>query len=292
MSAPSGFLLVDKPAGPTSAAVTRQLGHALNTKTGHLGTLDPMATGLLVVCVGNALKLVPYLQKGVKRYLAEITFGQATDTYDAQGEVTRIGPVPEDLQVRVRKALKRFSGDVLQKPPPFSAIRVDGSRLLKKARKGEAVELPDRPVTFYDVRVTNSRPSGIVLDVQCSAGTYIRSLAHDLGQAIRVPACLTALRRVESHPFHVDAAVSLDGLLSDAALPQSFVVPVEEYLPTLPRITLSPEEARSVHNGVALAGARVRAGTCLLMTEAGQLLALGESIPAEDRVKIRRVIAT
>ncbi len=292
MTAPSGFLLVDKPSGPTSAAVTRQLGHALGAKTGHLGTLDPMATGLLVVCVGNALKLVPYLQKGAKRYLAEITFGKATDTYDAQGEVTRIGPVPDDLQAHVRKALKRFSGDVLQKPPPFSAVRVDGSRLLKKARKGEAVELPDRPVTFYEIRITNSRPAGVVLDVQCSAGTYIRSLAHDLGKAIRVPACLSALHRVESHPFHVEGATALDDLLSDASPTHTFVVPVEDYLPTLPRVALSEAEVGTVTNGVSLTGARVRAGICLLMTPGGKLLALGESIPAEERVKIRRVIAT
>lgn len=292
MGTADGYLLVDKPVGRTSASVTRELGRLLDSKAGHLGTLDPLATGLLVVCVGKALKLVPYMQKGAKRYLAEVTFGRATETYDMEGKETRVAPLPEDLQARVRKGLRRFAGEMLQKPPPYSAIKVGGTRLLKLARQGVEVELPERAVTFYDIQVRNWRPDGVILDISCTAGTYIRSLAHDLGDAIKVPACLTSLRRLESHPFNVDEAVDLDEMLADNVPLATFVRPVEAYLPALPRIILTEAEAGTVRHGVSLPGARVRAGACLLMDGPERLVAIGESRPDEDRVKIRRVLAT
>lgn len=287
----SGYLLVDKPAGRTSASLTRELGRRMNARTGHLGTLDPAATGLLVVCVGKALKLVPYLQRGAKKYLAEITFGRATDTYDGEGEVTRTGKIPDNLQQRVRKGLKRFSGEVIQYPPAYSAVRVDGTRLHKLARQGAEVKLPERSVTFYDIQVRNWRPDGVILEVSCSAGTYVRSLAHDLGQAIKVPAHLSSLRRLESHPFKVDEAVEAEEFMQDSAPIASFVRPIEQFLPPLPRIQLTPAEAITVGHGVPLPGARVRAGACLLMDGPDRLVAIGESRPTEDRVKIKRVLA-
>jgi tRNA pseudouridine55 synthase len=292
MTPPSGYLLLDKPRGRSSAWVTRRIGHLAGAKAGHLGTLDPMATGLLVVCVGNALKLVPYLQKGTKRYLAEVTFGKATDTYDAEGNVTRTGKIPEDLHARVRKAIKRFSGTVLQAPPPYSAIKVDGERLYKRARKGEEVELKEREVTFYEVRILNLRADAVVLDVTCSAGTYIRSLAHDLGKAVRCPACLSSLRRTESRPFTVENAVSLEELEAGTLSLAEAVQPMERFLPALPRIDLTPTEAGQVRNGVPLPGVRVRPGPCLLFAPDGTLLAVGESSEEKERVSIRRVVAT
>ncbi len=287
-----GYLLVDKPAGRSSASITRQLGRILNARAGHLGTLDPLATGLLVVCIGKALKLVPYLQKGAKRYLAEISFGRATESYDAEGEVTATGAIPEDLQARVRKGLKRFSGEVIQLPPPYSAVKVDGTRLLKLARRGAEMELPERTVNFYEIVVQNWRPEGVVLEVSCSAGTYIRSLAHDLGKAIKVPAHLASLRRLESLPFKVSEAVDGDELVADEAPVTSFIRPIEHFLPPLPHIGLTPTEVVTVGHGVALPGARVRAGACLLMDGPEKLVAIGESRPAEDRVKIKRVLVT
>ncbi len=292
MGIDDGYLLVDKPAGRTSASVTRQLGRILDARAGHLGTLDPLATGLLVVCIGKALKLVPYLQKGAKRYLAEVTFGRATDSYDAEGKVTDEGEVPSDLQARVRKGLKRFSGDVIQMPPPFSAVKVDGTRLLKRARRGEDVELPERQVTFYEISIQNWRPESVILEVSCSAGTYIRSLANDLGKEIRVPAYLSSLRRLESHPFNVSEATEADELVADNAPIGSYLRPIEDFLPPLPRIELTEAEVTTVGHGVSLPGARVREGACLLMDGPERLIAIGESRPAEERVKIKRVLVT
>ena len=286
-----GYLLVDKPAGRTSASLTRELGRVLSARTGHLGTLDPAATGLLVVCVGGALKLVPYLQKGAKKYLAEISFGNATDTYDGDGAITRTGKVPDNLQERVRKGLKRFSGEIIQRPPAFSAVRVGGTRLHKLARQGADITLPERNVTFYSILIRSWRPDGVILEVSCSAGTYIRSLAHDLGEAIKVPAHLASLRRLESHPFKIEEAVEADELLQDNAPIASFVRPIEDFLPPLPRIELTAAEAVTVGHGVSLRGARVRAGACLLMDGPDRLVAVGESRPDEDRIKIRRVLA-
>jgi tRNA pseudouridine55 synthase len=285
-----GYLLVDKPAGRSSASLTRQLGRILNARAGHLGTLDPLATGLLVVCIGKALKLVPYLQKGAKRYLAEISFGRATDSYDGEGAVTATGEVPEDLQGLVRKGLKRFSGEMTQFPPPYSAVKVDGVRLLKLARRGAELELPERRVTFYEITVKNWRPDGVVIEVSCSAGTYIRSLAHDLGKAINVPAHLASLRRLESHPFKVAEAVDGDELVADNAPVTSFIRPIEDFLPTLPQIDLTEAEVVTVGHGVSLPGSRVRAGACLLMDGPEKLVAIGESRPDEDRIKIKRVL--
>jgi tRNA pseudouridine55 synthase len=287
-----GYLLVDKPAGRSSASITRQLGRLLDSRAGHLGTLDPLATGLLVVCIGKALKLVPYLQKGAKRYLAEVSFGRATESYDAEGAVTATGEVPDDLRARVRKGLSRFSGDVIQLPPPYSAVKVDGTRLLKLARRGVEIDLPERHVSFYEIVIQNWRPDAVILEISCSAGTYIRSLAHDLGKAIQVPAHLASLRRLESFPFKVSEAVEGDELVADDAPIVSFIRPIEDFLPTLPQVDLTPGEVITVGHGVSLSGARVRAGACLLMDGPEKLVAIGESRPDEDRIKIKRVLVT
>jgi tRNA pseudouridine55 synthase len=289
----NGFLLIDKPCLRTSASVVRELSRMLGgVKCGHLGTLDPMATGLLVVCVGNAVKLVPYLQKGSKKYLAEISFGRSTDTYDAEGKTVKEGEVPEDLHKRVLRSLTRFDGVVKQLPPSFSAVKVNGKRLHKLARQGKPVSRPEREVTFYGITVISKRADAVVLEVNCSAGTYIRSLAHDLGKAVGCPAHLSALRRASSAPFSLDRCIDFESLHLGRTDPAEHIIPVEEFLPPLPRRLMSASEEKMVRNGMCLQLDGAAPTTVLLMSEAGRLVALGQGDAERETIRIRRVIDT
>jgi tRNA pseudouridine55 synthase len=289
-----GFLLIDKPGKVTSATVARKIGYLMGgIRAGHLGTLDPMATGLLVVCVGRAAKLVPYLQKGTKRYIAKITFGYSTDTYDAEGQQTNSAPVPDDLEKRVTKALGKYTGEFKQLPPPYSAVKVQGQRSYKAARRGEKLLLKERTITIYSLARVHAVGADIVLDVQCSAGTYIRSLAHDLGKTVKCPATLTSLRRVESWPFTLERAVSYADLLSGRENILDHVCELESFLPPLPRINLAPEQVKPVRHGVALPLQDLESeqeGPVLILDPQGLLLAIGEVSKDEERVRIKRVI--
>jgi len=251
-----------------------------------------MATGLLVVCVGNALKLVPYLQKGRKRYFAEVTFGQSTDTYDLDGTVESEAPVPNDLHEKLSSAIPRFAGTIMQKPPAYSAIKVDGKRLYRLARRGKDVELKEREVTFHSLTVRSRRKDAVVLDVVCSAGTYIRSLAHDLGAVVGCPSVLSSLRRIQSTPFSLDDAVRFEELATGRQQVQDHLLPIESALPPLPTITVSADQERMVLNGRQLEGLAPRDGYVLLLSGSGALLAIGEGLPCDGVVRIRRVIAT
>jgi tRNA pseudouridine55 synthase len=293
MDALHGYLLLDKPAGRTSAQVVRSVSHLIHgARCGHLGTLDPAATGLLVACLGDALKLVPYLQKGLKRYIAEVRFGMATDTCDLDGQVVATSEVPAVLQDRISRVLRRFLGTVQQVPPVYSAIKVKGRRLHKSARKGEEVEVPVREVTFQDITIVSRRPDSVVLDVRCSAGTYIRALARDLGSAVNCPAVLASLRRIESTPFHLDDAVQFELLESGRAKVEEHVAPLTRYLPNLPRLVLSSRQAKLARTGTPLAELDAApAGPILLFDSADRLLGIGEGCEEPRVVRIRRVFS-
>lgn len=243
-----GVLVVDKPTGPTSHDVVFRLRRALGQKRiGHAGTLDPMASGVLVVLLGEATKLGPYLTAHDKRYDARVVFGRATDTLDAQGKVTLESPVPawldEELRAiaegsrplegsKIELALAAERTRKAQTPPAFSAIKVSGERSYDRARRGEDVELEDRPVEVFSVDCCGAGslgPSLVYLDVSIdvSKGYYVRSLARDLGQTLGVPAHLGALRRTRSGPFTLESAVALDApreTLAGAVLPLSAAV--------------------------------------------------------------------
>ena len=202
------------------------------------------------------------------------------------------GEVPPDLHRRVMQALPRFDGVVKQLPPSFSAVKVDGQRLHKLARKGESVSRPEREVTFYGITVISKRAEAVVLEVDCSAGTYIRSLAHDLGKAVGCPAYLSALRRVSSSPFSLERCIDFETLQLGKADPADHIVPVEEFLPPLPRRSLSAAEEKMVRNGMRLELGEAAATTMLLLSESGRLVALGEGDAEKQVIRIRRVIDT
>ncbi len=255
---PFGFLNIDKPAGMTSHDVVNKIRRGLKVKkAGHAGTLDPMATGVLVMGVGPATRLNEYAMASQKGYRARIKFGATTDTYDAEGETLIERDASQLTYEAVEAALAPFRGDIQQVPPMYSAIKQGGKKLYELARAGETVERPPRPVTIHRLKLVEWDESGetpeCVLDVECSAGTYIRSLAYDLGEALAVGAHLTALRRTQSGTFTTDNAVSLDMLLS-AENWRDHLLPPDTVLSHLPALHLDEMDADHVRHGREIAG--------------------------------------
>lgn len=209
-----GVLNIDKPLGLTSHDVVARVRRLAGTRrVGHAGTLDPLATGVLVVCVGRATRLVEYVVGQEKGYTAVVRLGVATNTYDAEGEVTAEAPLPEGLDVAMLEThLAVFRGEIEQVPPLYSAIKKNGQPLYKLARRGETVALAARPVSVYALELVAWEPPLLRLAVRCGAGTYIRSLAHDLGVSLGCGGHLAGLRRTAVGRFALDGAVELDRL--------------------------------------------------------------------------------
>jgi tRNA pseudouridine55 synthase len=249
-----GILLLDKPSGPTSHDLVQIVRRGTGEKrVGHAGTLDPLATGLLVMCLGAATRLSEYLLDNGKRYQARVRFGQSTTTYDAAGEIVAESA---DLPSReaVEEALVNFRGPIQQRPPSYSAIKRDGQKAYALARRGQLVELPPRPVEIYSLELRDWSPPECGLDVVCSAGTYIRSIAHDLGQVLGCGAYLRALRRTASGNFYVTEAVTLDELQRafSSGTWRTYLRPAESALPEWPEVGLSAEAAARIHQGQAI----------------------------------------
>jgi tRNA pseudouridine55 synthase len=206
-----GLLLVDKPEGLTSAAVVATVKRMLRQrKVGHLGTLDPFATGLLPVCIGEGTKIAPFLADDVKRYVGEIALGVTTDTLDRTGTVLERLPVPPLASARVAAAVATLRGDILQTPPMYSALKRDGVPLYRLARAGQTIERAPRPVRIARFDVAQTAPDRLTFAVTCSRGTYVRVLAQDLGVALGTGAHLATLRRTACGPFDIRTAVRLD----------------------------------------------------------------------------------
>ena len=271
------MLLVDKPAGITSHDVVSIARRALGTRRiGHGGTLDPFATGLLVLLVGHATRLLPHIDGEPKVYDATIAFGTETDTDDVTGTVTRTAALPEPS--RVRAAIGSLTGSIEQVPPAYSAKQVDGRRAYAAARRGEALELPPVRVTVHEWSIRQLTPEKAEAAITCGGGTYIRALARDLGRLAGSAAHLTALRRIRSGPFAVDAAVSMDDLRDGRAS----VRPPVDAIRHLPTVALSPDAVADVRHGrtVAASGA-IETGSAeksALVDEAGRLVAIAERV--------------
>ncbi|MEW6426443.1 MAG: tRNA pseudouridine(55) synthase TruB [Thermodesulfobacteriota bacterium] len=211
---PCGVLLVDKPAGPSSFAMVRQVRRLLGVrKVGHAGTLDPLASGLLVICVGRgATRLSARFMEGRKRYEAILALGVETDSFDGEGQVTATAPVPDIGDDELARLADRFRGEILQTPPPFSALKHKGKPLYHYARKGEVVVKEARPVQVHELSLTRLDRARLALTVECGKGTYIRSLAADIGRELGCGAHLAALRRTACGGFSVADAVDGAGL--------------------------------------------------------------------------------
>lgn len=205
----AGVFLVDKPVGPTSFRIVQQVRRALQIKkVGHTGTLDPFASGLLIVCVGRpATRMIPWLMVGDKVYEAELKLGVETDTLDLEGRVLAVRQVPALDMVTVDNCLDRFRGEQLQAPPAFSAVKHEGKPLYQYARQGVTIEKPARPVLISELACTHLGEETMGIRVRCSKGTYIRTLAADIGRELGCGAHLTALRRLDNGPFSVIAAL-------------------------------------------------------------------------------------
>lgn len=210
---PEGILLIDKPQGWTSHdVVARARGICRQRRIGHTGTLDPMATGLLVLCLGRATRLVEYMTAHDKEYVGEMLLGAETDTDDAEGTITARAPVPPLTGADLERVAAEFRGVIQQVPPAYSAVKVDGQRAYAVARKGGDLELRPRPVRIDHFELQQVAPDRLGFRVACGAGTYVRSLARDLGRRLGCGAHLTALRRTHVGAFSVEEAITLDVL--------------------------------------------------------------------------------
>lgn len=244
-----GVLNIDKPLGLTSHdVVARVRRHGRVRRVGHAGTLDPLATGVLVVCVGRATRLVEYLVGQPKTYETVVRLGEVTNTYDAEGEITAVSPPPADLSpTQLEPILAQFRGDIEQIPPIYSAIKKDGQPLYKMARRGETIEIPARPVTIYDLTFMAWETPHLSLRISCSAGTYIRSLGHDIGQVLGCGGHLVQLRRTAVGAFNSDTAVSLDSLTPENIA--DYLQPTDTAVAHLPPLTLDDNQIQDLYNG-------------------------------------------
>lgn len=253
-----GILLLDKPPGITSNAALARAKRVLGIKkAGHTGTLDPMASGLLALCFGQATKVAGFLLDADKTYEAEVRLGVTTDSEDAEGEVLERKPVPALDDERIEAVLDTFRGPIEQIPPMHSALKHKGQRLYELARRGETVERPPRSVVLHELELIDRDDESLRLKVSCSKGTYIRSLARDIGEALGCGAHLSELRRTASAPFDIRDAVELEALESltrDQAL--ALLTPPDRALEHLPAVELDEQQAKRIVQGQRLADLR------------------------------------
>lgn len=255
-----GIILIDKPAGITSAEVVRRIKACVkSTRVGHLGTLDPFATGVLPILIGDATKLAPMLEGGDKEYEGLIRLGRETDTLDRDGKVVREAPVPSISEAGLREAERRFSGRIEQVPPIFSALKRGGVRLYELARQGGEVEPPPpRTIEIKRISLALEGPDTLRFSAVCSPGTYARSLARDIGIALGTVAHLFELRRVRNGNFHLKDAVSLDdAIVALASRSEIRVISLREALSGMPEVAIDERSEIRLRNG----DARVLAGT-------------------------------
>ncbi|MCK4857688.1 MAG: tRNA pseudouridine(55) synthase TruB [candidate division Zixibacteria bacterium] len=289
----NGFLLIDKPSGITSFAVVRQVRDILKVKkVGHCGTLDPLATGLLIICLDRATKLAQLVIDQSKSYLAEVMLGWRSDTYDRDGKLTEVKTTDSISEREVRAALDRFRGVIRQRPPIYSAIKHQGKPLYKYARDNIVVETEEREVTIEALELVDYAPPAITLEVSCSKGTYIRSLAHDLGELLGCGAYVNSLRRTHIGRFTCEEAITLETLAKLMALGQvdDALMTMDDVL-TLPSVFLTTERAARVKSGIDIRSADIlrtdvsfpESQVVAIRSDTGQLLALGRSLYAAER---------
>jgi tRNA pseudouridine55 synthase len=275
-----GLLTVDKPVGPTSHKVVSVVRKGTGVrKVGHAGTLDPRASGVLVLCLGSATRLSEFLSTASKRYEAVIRFGSSTETYDAEGDfvhVTGAAPSLDDI----RELLPSFRGEIEQVPPAYSAIKVKGRKAYEMARSGEDVELEAREVTIYKLSIMDYNPPDLTLDIECSAGTYIRSIANDLGEQLSTGAHLANLRRVKAGPFELKDCIPLTQLEMAIAAGEweQYVRPAAEALPELPIVHVNGEELKRVTHGNRIPTKDAAVGLARAIGPDGDIVAVLEAV--------------
>ena len=307
--ADAGLLVIDKPAGLTSHDVVERVRDILEVRAGHAGTLDPQATGVLLVCLGSATRLARFLQEHDKVYEGIVKLGWATDTYDGDGEplADPVEPPPLDRDA-VSEALQRFVGTQQQTPPAYSAKKVRGQPAYRRARRGEAVAPNPVEVVIYEAELIEVKNGEIHLRVHCGAGTYVRTLAHDLGAALGCPAHLAGLRRTRSGPFGLDGAVGWATIeAADAGELRRRMIAAAGMLPGWPAAVVNREGATAVASGrmleagwiverrpgeplAAAAPDPAAAGWVRVLDAGGAMIAAGEMVPGglvQPRIVLR-----
>ena len=277
----SGVLVVDKPIGLTSHDVVQIIRRGTGIRrAGHTGTLDPRASGVLVILVGPAVRLSEYVSASDKRYQATIRLGASTDTYDSEGSFTSASTVdPGSItEEHFDEVLQQFVGEIEQVPPPYSAVKVKGKKAYEMAREGEAVELEPRLIQVYSLEILEWAPPEAVIDVYCSSGTYVRSLAHDLGKELGTGAHLVGLRRTKSGRFTLRDAVPMRRLQEafDAGTWYKHLIPAAEALSDWPMVELDGDQVELIRHGHRVPAEPGQKGWARGVSEQGDLVALLE----------------
>lgn len=290
----NGLLIVNKPVGPTSHDIVYKVRKwSGERRVGHTGTLDPLASGVLIICLGTATRISEYILHSDKRYTAVVRLGQSTATYDSQGTILEQRPV--DLtRTQIDQALERFRGTINQTPPSYSAIQIGGKRAYEMAREGEEVELKPRTVTIHALEVLSWKSPDLTVDITCSSGTYIRSIANDLGAALGCGGHIAGLTRTATGPFTLDDAHDLDELQN--LRPLGFLQlmrPTEDALLQWPEIRLDVEGATRIQHGnpVPLTGGHT-SGLGRAYDPRGRLVAIVEVDLEHNEWKPKKVLIT
>lgn len=288
----SGVLVVDKPVGLTSHDVVQIIRRGTGIRrAGHTGTLDPRASGVLVILIGPAVRLSEYVSASDKRYQATIRLGSSTDTYDAEGAVMDSTDVNEISEEGFDEILQKFVGEIEQVPPPYSAVKVKGRKAYDMAREGEEVELEPRMIQVYSLEVLEWAPPEAVIDVYCSSGTYVRSLAHDLGKELGTGAHLVGLRRTKSGRFTLRDAVPLRRLQEafDAGNWYKYLIPAAEALSDWPMVELDGDDVELIRHGHRIPAEPGSKGWARGVSQQGDLVALLEVDEESNEWQPRKV---
>ena len=270
----NGIVIVDKPQGWTSQDVTARLRRVFNTRRiGHGGTLDPMATGVLPVFVGRATRGVEFFEHAEKTYETVLRLGITTDTEDISGTVL----TEQDAFVTgemLEETLKKFRGEIMQVPPMYSALKINGQKLVDLARKGREVERQPRPITIHELTLLGMEAEGIRLRVRCSKGTYIRTLCKDIGEALGCGGCMAELRRVSAGEYRIEEAVPLQVLL-ETETPEQYLRPVDSMFRNYPKVVLTPKQETRCRNGNSFS-VKMEDGTYRAYGQNGEFLMLAK----------------
>ena len=272
---PNGIIIIDKPQEWTSMDVCAKLRGVLGERRiGHAGTLDPMATGVLPVFVGRATRAVEFAERGDKEYVAGLRLGLVTDTQDTSGNTLEERPVAVTAE-QLREVLPRFTGDILQVPPMYSAIKINGKKLYELARKGREVERPARPVTIHSLTLEGQAgEQEFTLRVKCSKGTYVRTLCHDIGAALGCGGCMSSLRRTMACGFDLSQAHPLKEVL-ETEDPAGLLLPTDSLFAAHPALTLGKRGAERVRHGAQVCQPEAADGTYRIYGPEEEFLALG-----------------
>ena len=273
----NGIILIDKPQGWTSHDVVGKLRGILHERRiGHSGTLDPLATGLLIVFIGRATRAVEFAEADRKEYIAGLRLGMSTDTQDITGRIiSKETDIPDEPEVRI--AIERFRGELEQIPPMYSAVKIGGKKLYELARKGESIERKPRHITIFGLEITGRSDNDYILDVVCSKGTYIRTLCHDIGAALGCGGCMSSLRRTKSGVFSVDNAYTIAEIqeAADRGEEEKLLLPIDTLFAGYTKLSVDADSEKKLKNGCII-NTSSPDGRFRVYSEDGEFLLLGD----------------